>query len=101
MSVLYDYVVKRKLADFNAEAKRRDSKWRDARSADGLGRMKEHDFLDIIEAVGVIGKNVKQELQNNCLQLRNSCGHPNTFQVGEHRAAAHLETLIQNVFSKF
>jgi hypothetical protein len=63
--------------------------------------MKEHDFLDVLNAIGVLGKNVKQELQNNCLQLRNSCGHPNSFKVGEHRVAAHIETLIQNVFSKF
>lgn len=68
---------------------------------DGLARMKEHDFLDVLHAIGVLGKNVKQELQNNCLQLRNSCGHPNNFKVGEHRVAAHIEILILNVFSKF
>ena len=101
MSVLYNHVILRRLADFNAEARKRDSKWRDAKSVDGLSRMKEHDFLDVIEALGIVGKNVKRELQNNCLHLRNSCGHPNSFQVGEHRAAAHLETLIQNVFAEF
>ena len=101
MSILYEFVLKQRLADFNAEAKRRDNKWRDARTVDGFARMKEHDFLDVIEALGIIGKNVKQELQNSGLHLRNSCGHPNSFKVGEHRAAAHLETLIQNIFSKF
>ena len=101
MSVLYNYVLRHRLNDFNIEAKKRDLKWKDANSADGLTRMKEHNFLDVIESLGILSKNVKQELQNNCLQLRNSCGHPNNFQVGEHKAAGHLETLIQNVFSRF
>jgi hypothetical protein len=101
MSVLYNHVIQHRLAEFNSEARRRDPKWKDAKAIDGFSRMKEHDFLDTIETLGIIGKNVKQELQNNCLHLRNSCGHPNSFQVGEHRTAAHLETLIQNIFAKF
>jgi hypothetical protein len=101
VSVLYEHVVKHKLNEFNTEAQHRDAKWRPAKNSDGLARMKEHDLLDVLNAISVLGKNVKQELQNNCLQLRNSCGHPNNFKVGEHRVAAHIETLIQNVFSKF
>ena len=101
MSVLYNHVIHHRLAEFNTEAGRRDPKWKVAKTIDGFSRMKEHDFLDTIETLGVIGKNVKQELQNNCLHLRNSCGHPNSFQVGEHRTAAHLETLIQNIFGRF
>ncbi len=101
VAVLYEHVARHKLNDFNIEAQRRDARWRPATNPDGLARMKEHDFLDVLNAIGVLGRNVKQELQNNCLQLRNSCGHPNSFKVGEHRVAAHIETLIQNVFSKF
>ena len=101
MAVLYDHVVNEKLSEFNAQAALRDSKWRFAKNADGLARMKEREFLEMLELIGVIGKNVKQELQNNCLELRNSCGHPNSFKVGEHRVASHIETLIQNVFCRF
>ena len=101
ISLLYKQVVRHRLADFNAEAKRRDPKWRDAVTADDLARMKEHSFLDILENLSILGKNVKQELQNNCLTLRNSCGHPNSFNLGQRRVAAHVEILILNVFSKF
>ncbi|MNR54217.1 hypothetical protein D3C85_1743630 [compost metagenome] len=62
--------------------------------------MKEFDFLQILPAIGVLGKNVKDELEV-CLKLRNGCGHPNSLVVGEHKASAHVETLIQNVFAKF
>ena len=89
ISVLYNHVIQHRLVDFNGEARKRDLKWRDAKAVDGLSRMKEHDFLDIIEALGTIGKNVKQELQNNCLHLRNSCGHPNSFQVAK-TASLHI-----------
>ncbi len=84
----------------NAEAVRRDAKWRSAKVADDLSRMKEFEFLQLLCAISVIGKNVKDELEV-CLKLRNGCGHPNSLVVGEHKASAHVETLIQNVFAKF
>lgn len=100
VAVLHDHVVKNVLAPFNAEAARRDAKWKAAKNADDLGRMKEHDFLDILEAISMIGKNVKQELQK-CLQLRNGCGHPNSLQIADHKVSAHIEDLILNIFAKF
>ncbi len=101
VALLHKYVYSKKLSEFNAEAARRDSKWRTAKQQDDLGRMREHDFLDACEAVGVIGKNVKQILQNECLMLRNACGHPNSASIAENSVAAHIEKLIKNVFSRF
>jgi hypothetical protein len=100
VAVLYDLVMALHLAAFNAEASKRDAKWRVAKSADDLARMKEFDFLQVLAAIGALGKNVKDELEV-CLKLRNGCGHPNSLVVGEHKASAHVETLIQNVFAKF
>ena len=100
VAILYDDVINKHLTAFNAEATRRDAKWKPAKNADDLGKIKEHEFLNILEAISVIGKNVKQELQN-CLQLRNGCGHPNTLKIGDRKVAAHIEILILNVFSKF
>ena len=100
ISVIYEHVVANKLAEFNAEALKRDAKWRPAKNADGLGRIGEFDFLQICQALGVIGKNVREELEV-CLKLRNGCGHPNSLKVAESRVAAHIETLMQNVFEVF
>ena len=100
LAVLYDHVVATHLAAFNTEAKRRDAKWRDAKTPDDLGRMKEHEFLQVLEALSVIGKNVKVELEA-CLKLRNACGHPNSLKIAENRVAAHVETLVLNVLSVF
>lgn len=100
VAVLQDHVVNHRLDDFNTEAKRRDSNWQTASDRDDLAEMKEWRFLQILRAISVIGKSTKHELEN-CLQRRNGCGHPNNFRVGEKVAAAHLETLIDNVFAKF
>lgn len=98
--MLQDHVLNHSLAAFNAEARRRDAKWRDAKTRDDLSKLREAEFLNILEAISVLGKSVKQELEV-CLKLRNGCGHPNSLKVGETRVAAHLETLLQNVFSRF
>ena len=100
VDVLHKEVHANHLSDFNKEAKRVTSKWREAKTPDGLGRMPEGEFLDRIAAIGVIGKNVKTELKN-CLDRRNGCGHPNSFQIGANTVAAHIEVLILNVFKKF
>lgn len=62
--------------------------------------MDQFDFLDRIEALGIIGKNVKKELKK-CLDRRNGCGHPNSLKVGVNQSGAHLKILILNVFEKF
>ncbi len=100
VSVLYEYVVKTCLSAFNLEAGRRDQKWKEAKTLDDIAKMKESDFLNILESTSVIGKSVKHELEV-CLKLRNGCGHPNSLHIGESRVSAHIEVLILNIFSKF
>lgn len=100
VSVLQQYVVSNKLVEFNAEALRRNSDWKAAKTADDIGKMKEATFLMVLESISVVGKNTKQELEE-CLKLRNATGHPTSLKYGESRVASHIEILILNVFSKF
>lgn len=100
MDVLQKHVHQNHLAAFNSEASRVNSKWKAAVSRDDIGRMGEADFLDRIETLSIIGKNVKAQLKG-CLDLRNGCGHPNSLKVSVNKSAAHIETLLQNVFEKF
>lgn len=100
ISLLQHLVIDAHLPSFNTEALRRDTKWRTAKTTDDLGRMKEHDFLQICESLSIIGKNVKQELEKQ-LKLRNACGHPNSLVISENVTAAHVEILMLNVFAKY
>lgn len=101
MDVLHKHVHANHLTAFNAEAmKVMGKKWKVAKTTDDLGRMGESDFLDRIAALSIIGKNVKTELKG-CLDRRNGCGHPNTYKISVNQSAAHIETLLLNVFQKF
>jgi hypothetical protein len=100
MDVLQKHVHSNHLAGFNSEATRVNGKWKTAVTQDDIGKMGDSEFLDRIEALSIIGKNVKAQLKG-CLDLRNGCGHPNSLQVSVNKSAAHIETLLQNVFEKF
>jgi hypothetical protein len=100
VDVLHKFVHQNYLVEFNAEAKRVDSRWKDAKTTDDLGRIAEVDFLDRIGAISIIGKNVRKELKD-CLDRRNGCGHPNSLKIGANTAAHHLEILLLNVFKVF
>ena len=98
--VLHNHVHAKHLKAFNEEAKRVDSRWKDAKTTDDLGRMGEADFLDRIAALSIIGKNVKEQLKG-CLKLRNVCGHPNSLKIGANTTAHLIEILLLNVFKNF
>jgi hypothetical protein len=104
VAVLYDHVINNCLKDFNNAAIALTAKskrpWQPAKTADDLSEMKESEFLVVLERIGVIDKNLKRQLEI-ALGLRNSCGHPNSYVVLEHKASAHIEDLIANVFSRF
>lgn len=100
VDVLYREVVANYLDAFNSEAYKVSNKWKAAVNEDGLAKMQEADFLDRLVPIGVIGKNVKEELAK-ALKLRNGCGHPNSLKIGPNMVASHIETLILNVFEQF
>lgn len=100
VSILQEYVFQHRLSDFNAEAIRRDGKWKRVKRREDFGRMREYDFIQILAAISVIDKSVKLELEKR-LQLRNSCGHPTALKLADRVVASHIEILILNVFSQF
>lgn len=100
VQILKEYVHKHHLVAFNAEATRVNPKWKQAKTTDDIGRMDEAEFLDRLVAISVIGKNVKDELQE-CLKRRNGCGHPNSLKVRTNTVTHHIEILMVNVIQKF
>lgn len=100
VDVLHNHVHGNHLKAFNAEAKRMNARWKDAKTTDDLGRMGEADFLDRIAALSIIGKNTKIELKD-CLDRRNGCSHPNSPKIRANTAADHNELLLLNAFEVF
>lgn len=104
VAILHNYVFTTKLTEFNTEATRRlansRNPWVPARRQEDLGRMSENDLLQVLDDIRVITKNEKQLLEQ-ALRLRNSCGHPTSVSISANVAAAHIETLMLNVYTKF
>ena len=100
VAVLHSHIHAKHMEAFNREAKRVDPKWNEAKTKDDLGKMKENDLLERIVTLSLMGKDVKRELKR-CLDLRNSCGHPNSLHISNNTAAHHIEILLLNVFKKF
>lgn len=94
------------LSDFNKEGTQRVLKaggkkiWKDVKTTDDLSLIKEAEVLDMLVAISFLGKNPKNHLVD-CLDKRNSCGHPNSYVVGPMIVSSHIETLILNVFAKY
>ena len=100
VDVLQRHVAANHLSAFNAEAKRVHARWKTAKTAEDLGRMREADLLERLAGASVIGKNVKFELKT-CLDRRNGCGHPNSLKIGANTVTHHIEVLLLNVFKPF
>ena len=100
IQILKEHVHRHRLADFNAEATRVNPKWKIAKTTDDMSRMDEGELLDRLVSISVIGKNVKDELQE-CLKRRNGCGHPNSLKVRTNTVTHHIEILVVNVMQKF
>lgn len=100
MYILKDEVIKNHLDTFNSRVMKIDDKWKPAKNLDDLSLMKESHFLDRLENISMIGKDVKSQL-NDALTLRNSCSHPNSLKINELKVASHIEILIENVFQRF
>jgi hypothetical protein len=98
--LLYQHVLSHKIDEFNAEARRRFQKWKDATSIDDLSTLKEAEFLNILEHIGALTKAQQKELQN-CLDRRNTAGHPNSASFEEVTVGAHIHELISKVYAKF
>lgn len=67
---------------------------------DDLATLKEAEFLNILERIGVLTKAQQKELQN-CLDRRNTAGHPNSASFEEVTVGAHIHELISKVYSKY
>ena len=99
LAVLQHDIALNSLANFNLDAKSNGLLKRDARGVSDFSRIKEADFLDVAERIGVLSNAVKKELKV-CLERRNNCGHPNDYIATETAVAAHIESLIVHIFER-
>lgn len=98
--LMYNYVLREKLSEFNAEINRRHPKSKLAGTVDDLAGLKEAEFLNVLEHISVITKAEAKEL-GSCLDRRNTAGHPNSHTFTEVGVGNHIETLISSVYRHY
>lgn len=99
--LLYAYVLREKLAEFNSEVHRRYPKSKPASTIDDLaGLVKESEFLNVLEHINALTKGENKELAG-CLDRRNTAGHPNSHTFTEVGVGNHIETLINSVYRRY
>jgi hypothetical protein len=99
--LLYAFVIREKLTLFNAEVHRRFPKSKNSDDVDDLASVvKEAEFLNILEHIGVLTKGENKEL-TGCLDRRNTAGHPNSHTFTEVGVGNHIETLINGVYRRY
>ena len=99
---LFEYVITKKLQDFNNALHNRNGRERNltVASQDDFGEIKESIFIETCKSAGIISKDVRKILDEK-LGFRNTCAHPNTISVGEAKTVAFVEDLVDNVIAKY
>ncbi|MDY6826616.1 MAG: hypothetical protein SVV67_05495 [Bacillota bacterium] len=100
LSLMQEFVIMNHIDDFNNALIVRNPSQKIIKKKEEFSKIHEYDFLQICFGASIIGKSTKQQLEQ-CLKLRNGCGHPNKLTIGENMVAAHLEFLINNIFAVF
>ncbi len=99
-SIIQDHVIQKHLTKFNAVGATRFPKFKAVNTIKDISSILESDLLQLCQDCGMLDKAEKQELQAR-LDLRNRCGHPNSFKLAEHTVASHIEILTLNVYARY
>ena len=98
--VLQQQILEHHLTEFNLAGASRFDDFKKIKNAESFGRIQERDLIQLFEDIHLISKSLKGILIQR-LDLRNTCGHPNTVKINESTAASHVEILIENIFIRF
>jgi hypothetical protein len=92
-----DAVMAYALSAVNDAVVKFDPKARAIKSADDLVYLKESTLLLVSQDLGVFDKNERSVLED-CLDLRNKCGHPGKYKAGPKKVSSFIEDLVGIVF---
>lgn len=98
---LYDFILKHKLAEFNAALARRTDRYArlTVTTKDDFADLKESVFIEVARSAGVITNDVRKLLDEK-LGIRNTCAHPSTVEVHRSKVVSVIEDLVDNVILK-
>lgn len=81
----------------NAAIQKHDPKARTLKKADDFAHIKDSIALKAFHDLGMVDKGEKGTLED-ALNLRNRCGHPTNYRLGEKKASSFIEDVVGIVF---
>ncbi len=84
-------------AALNAAIQRHDARARTLRKVDDFAYVKDATALRAFQELGMIDKGEKGTLEE-ALNLRNRCGHPTRYRLGEKKVSGFIEDVVGIVF---
>ena len=67
---------------------------------DSFEYIKDETTIHLSERIGLFSKFEKNELINNCLGLRNKCGHPSSYKPEIQRVKSFVEEVLNMIYKK-
>ena len=102
IDILYEYIVKNKLEDFNSALKK-DSSSKSKKiitKKEDFNEIKDVDFIRIMRSVRIIDKNQKKILDQK-LEFRNIAAHPNSIKITRLTVYEYIQNLMDNIIVNF
>lgn len=99
---LYDYVLSKKLADFNSALSRRTDRYSNitVTDKDDFSDISEKVFIEVCRSARIISNDVRKILDEK-LGIRNTCAHPSAVEVSDSKVGSFIEDLVENVIVKY
>lgn len=97
------YVMRERLMNINSKTlnaylQKHDPKSRTISSLDDFVYIKDSNLLLAMQDCGLCDKN-QRDILEECLNLRNKCGHPGRYSPGPKRVSAFIEDIISILFA--
>jgi len=95
--VIRDLLIHKNKKTLNKHLLKRDLRSRNVSKVEDFVYIKDSLLLLVMQDMGLCDKNQREVLEE-CLDLRNKCGHPGKYSPGPKRVSAFIEDVISIIF---
>ena len=96
---IQERIVKCSNKAIDASVTKRDPRAPTVRKVDHLCYVKESTLLLVAEDLGIFDRN-ERDMLDQCLKVRNKCGHPGKYKPGPKKVASFIEDVASIVFGR-
>jgi len=99
---LYNYILLKKVKDFNSALKKRSDKFKklEIKVYDDFSDIPDSIFLEVAKSGKVITNDVRKILEEK-LGIRNTCAHPSDIEIHKTKVINFIEDIIDNIIIKY